>query len=129
MIEPVIDAFTSGYICGPCHIANKAMINSAALPNVALSNPPTPEPSVAARFSVARPIKPANGTIAVAEAPKIHKSSAPANRSPSATGKATSNTSSGCSARYRQRVFIRESGVSVGMRREGSVLAVVCRSS
>ncbi len=77
MIEPVIEALTSGYMCGPCHMATRAMINSAALPNVALSNPPTPGPKVAARLSVARPIKPAKGMMAMPEATNTHRSLAP----------------------------------------------------
>jgi len=74
MIDPVIEALTSGYILGPCASATSAIVNSAALPNVALSNPPSPAPSLAARLSVARPISPAKGTIATPEATKTHNS-------------------------------------------------------
>jgi len=48
------------------------MINSAALPKVALSSPPTPWPARALRCSVAWPIHPARGMIAM---PVMMKSS------------------------------------------------------
>src|SRR5688572_9458914 len=48
-----------------------AMINSAALPKVALSSPPIPSPSRSASCSVARPIRPASGMIASAAVAKI----------------------------------------------------------
>ena len=72
IIDPVIDAFTSGYIAGPLARIIRPMINSAALPKLAFSSPPTPAPSVWARFSVARPITPAKGMIASPERRNIH---------------------------------------------------------
>ena len=96
MIEPVIEALTSGYIFGPLASATRAMINSAALPNVALSRPPMPAPSLAARLSVARPISPANGMMARPETAKIHSSVALEYFSTSAIGKASNSQSSGC---------------------------------
>ena len=57
MIDPVIDALTTP--TSPCDNAISAMINSAALPNVAFSRPPMPGPARAPRCSVARPIQPA----------------------------------------------------------------------
>src|SRR5215831_12144041 len=62
MIEPVIDAFTTPV--SPFESAISAIINSAALPNVAFNNPPTPWPRCSASSSVARPIQPARGTTA-----------------------------------------------------------------
>jgi hypothetical protein len=41
-MEPAIEAFTTSY--SPARSAASAMISSAALPNVALSSPPTPSP-------------------------------------------------------------------------------------
>ena len=54
------------------------MINSAALPKVALSNPPTPSPNRVARCPVAWPIQPAAGMMAMAEQMKIQVALAPA---------------------------------------------------
>src|SRR5262245_53789040 len=68
-MEPTSEAFTT--VCRPVRSAAKAMISSAALPNVALSRPPTPSPSRVASCSVACPIQPASGTIASADAAKI----------------------------------------------------------
>ncbi len=59
---PVIDALTSSTI--PARSATSAMISSAALPNVALSRPPTVGPVRAERCSVASPMKPASGSTA-----------------------------------------------------------------
>ena len=50
-MAPAIDAFTSIY-CPACS-AVSAMTNSVKLPNVALSNPPTMSPVLAATDSVA----------------------------------------------------------------------------
>ena len=50
MMLPVSDALTT--LSSPRKSANRAMISSAALPNVALSSPPSPGPSRSARFSV-----------------------------------------------------------------------------
>src|SRR5439155_120192 len=44
-----------------------AMISSAAFPKVAFNSPPSPSPTRAASASVARPIQPATGTMAMAE--------------------------------------------------------------
>ena len=63
MIEPVMEALTTSI--KPLDKAISAMINSAALPKVALSSPPTPCPARAPRCSVARPIQPASGMIAM----------------------------------------------------------------
>ena len=65
MIEPVIDALTTPV--SPFESAIPAMINSAAFPKVAFNNPPRPSPTRAASSSVARPIQPATGTMAMAE--------------------------------------------------------------
>jgi len=70
MIEPVMEALTTPI--NPLDKAISAMINSAALPNVALSSPPTPWPARALRCSVAWPIHPARGMIAM---PVMMKSS------------------------------------------------------
>lgn len=51
-IAPAIDAFTSMY--SPARNAVKAMTSSVRLPRVALSNPPTASPVLAAADSVAR---------------------------------------------------------------------------
>ncbi len=64
MIDPVSEAFTTSVI--PLLSATKAMINSAAFPKVALRKPPIPAPERAASCSVARPIQPASGMIALA---------------------------------------------------------------
>ena len=64
MIAPASEAST--IVCNPLRRAARQMMNSAALPNVALSNPPMPSPVRAARSSVAFPIQPAHGTIATA---------------------------------------------------------------
>ncbi len=60
MMLPVIDAFTRA-MC-PLLSATIAMISSAALPNVALRNPPQAGPARLASCSVPRPISPASGT-------------------------------------------------------------------
>ena len=69
MIEPVMDAFTRS--SSPARIAKSVMISSAALPSVAFSRPPSRGPVCAANSSVERPIKPAAGMTASAEARKI----------------------------------------------------------
>ncbi len=69
MIDPVMDAFTTS--CSPARSAITAMINSAALPNVALSNPPIPGPRCSVIHSVDRPIHPASGMMAPADAIKM----------------------------------------------------------
>src|ERR1700730_16629789 len=68
MIDPVIDALTT--LVRPLESAMPAMINSAAFPKVAFSSPPSPSPTRAASSSVARPIQPATGTMAMAEQTK-----------------------------------------------------------
>src|SRR5437764_6150110 len=68
MIEPVMEAFTTS--CRPFCRASRAIMSSAALPNVAFSKPPIPGPVRSARCSVAFPICPARGTIARAETMK-----------------------------------------------------------
>ncbi len=79
MIDPVSEALTKACIartdsgfCWASINAITAMISSAAFPNVAFSRPPTPSPRRSARCSVARPIQPAMGMMARAEATKIH---------------------------------------------------------
>ena len=49
-------------------------MSSAALPRVALSKPPIPGPIDSARHSVARPMRPARGTMAAVDKRKIHSS-------------------------------------------------------
>ena len=68
MIDPVMEAFTT--LVRPLDSAMPAMISSAALPKVALSNPPRPVPTRAASASVARPIQPATGMMPRAEETK-----------------------------------------------------------
>ena len=70
MIDPVIEALTTPV--KPLFNATSAMINSAAFPKVALRKPPTPAPERDASCSVARPIQPARGTIAIASDDKKH---------------------------------------------------------
>src|SRR5689334_1006261 len=53
--------------------SERAIMSSAALPNVALRSPPTPSPARSASCSVARPSHPAKGRIAIAAATKINK--------------------------------------------------------
>jgi hypothetical protein len=69
IIDPVIEALTTS--CNPARRAMIAMINSAAFPNVAFSNPPIPGPRCSAIHSVALPIHPASGMMAIADAKKI----------------------------------------------------------
>ena len=61
----------------PAWSATVAMISSGALPNVALSSPPTASPVWVDRCSVARTIKAAIGTIPTAAEKKITGSVAP----------------------------------------------------
>ena len=68
MIDPVMEAFTT--LVRPFDRAMPPMISSAAFPNVALSNPPSPSPTREASASVARPIQPATGTMPRAEQTK-----------------------------------------------------------
>src|SRR5213079_3376647 len=68
MMDPVIEAFTT--LVSPLESAMAAMISSAALPKVAFNSPPSPCPTRAANSSVARPIQPATGMIAMAEQTK-----------------------------------------------------------
>ena len=68
MIDPVMEAFTT--FVRPLESAMPAMINSAAFPKVALSNPPRPSPTQVASASVARPIQPATGMMPRAEQTK-----------------------------------------------------------
>jgi hypothetical protein len=68
MMDPAIEAFTT--LVNPLESAMPAMISSAALPKVAFNSPPSPSPTRAASSSVARPIQPATGTIAMAEQTK-----------------------------------------------------------
>ena len=89
MILPVIDALTTPI--SPLCRANKAMISSAAFPNVAFSNPPIPDPRRSARISVPLPIKPARGMMAIADVTKIAVSDAPAIFRPIAVGTKTSS--------------------------------------
>src|SRR5262245_27782030 len=68
MIDPVMEAFTT--LVRPLERAMPPMINSAAFPKVALSNPPRPSPTREASASVARPIQPATGMMPRAEQTK-----------------------------------------------------------
>lgn len=69
MIDPVIDALTT--LVRPRDNAIIAMINSAALPNVAFNNPPIPAPARAASDSVAQPIHFASGMMPMPEQMKM----------------------------------------------------------
>src|SRR5437870_394346 len=86
---PVIDALTRA-TC-PFPSATMAMINSAALPNVALRNPPHAGPRRCARCSVPSPISAASGTSETAAARKTHDESVPIARIVQQTGTATSS--------------------------------------
>jgi len=89
MIDPVIEALTTSK--SPFRNAMIAIISSAALPNVAFRSPPMPSPSLSARCSVARPIHPARGTMASAEAMKIASADACDSSRAIATGTNTSS--------------------------------------
>ena len=65
MIDPVSDDLTIPI--KPRRSANRLMMISGALPNVALSKPPRVGPRYSASDSVASPISPASGMIARAE--------------------------------------------------------------
>jgi len=95
MIDPVREAFTTPV--NPLLSATRLMMSSAALPKVALRKPPMPEPERAASCSVARPIQPAKGTIAIAATTKRRVSFRHAGtyRSAIAIGTASSSKSSG----------------------------------
>ena len=85
IMQPAIDASTTSW--SPARNAARAIMSSAALPNVALSSPPTPSPMRSARCSVARPIQAASGTIARAEVMKTRRYRSGASSScPIATG-------------------------------------------
>ena len=58
-MEPAIDAFTTSW--SPARSAASAMMSSAALPNVALSSPPTPSPMRSASCSVGAAHPPGEG--------------------------------------------------------------------
>ncbi len=88
MIEPVSEALTISV--SPARRAMKAMISSAALPNVALSSPPTPGPVWCVRCSVASPISPARGRIARQEVTKTSVGEAWDRPRPMLTGRNTS---------------------------------------
>ena len=95
MIDPVSDAFTT--VVSPFESAISAIISSAALPKVALRNPPMPAPVCAAICSVARPNQPARG---IMPAPATTKSNdalfqAGTKRIANATGTASTSQSSG----------------------------------
>ncbi len=59
MIDPTSDALATSF--NPRVRATMPIINSAAFPNVALSNPPQSDPVLTARCSVACPISRASG--------------------------------------------------------------------
>src|ERR1041384_2567480 len=61
-IDPVSDALTTSV--RPARRPWKAMIISAAFPNVAFNSPPIPAPIRSDKLSVALPIQPASGIIA-----------------------------------------------------------------
>jgi len=71
------------------------MMSSAAFPKVALSSPPMPSPIFSARCSVAFPINPASGMMAMQEVTNTATGLAPQWSSAAATG---TNTSSKFSA-------------------------------
>src|SRR4051794_16063546 len=81
------------------------MISSAALPNVAFSKPPMPLPNVAAKFSVAQPIRPANGMIATHDIKKIQRWPACINSMANATGAANSSQYNGVVRTTRSGVW------------------------
>src|SRR3954470_9910325 len=70
MMLPVIEALTISVWWA--RRATMAMISSAALPNVALRNPPSVGPDRRARCSVADPMRPAAGTSDTAAVTKTH---------------------------------------------------------
>ena len=78
MIEPVIDALTTSP--SPLRRAVSPMIISAALPNVALSSPPTPALVLSASSSVVFPSSAASGTIAADAAANAAKCRCGANQ-------------------------------------------------
>ena len=75
---PVSDALTTSV--SPRWSASRAMINSAALPNVALRKPPSPGADILGRLVGGAPISPASGTIASAEVTNTSTSLAPSTR-------------------------------------------------
>src|SRR5205085_5241785 len=91
IIEPVIEALTT--LVSPLESVMLAMISSAALPKVAFNSPPQPSPIREASASVARPIQPATGTIAMAEQMKsaVGFASRGRKRKASAAGTKSSN--------------------------------------
>ena len=68
-MEPIKEALTTSKF--PAAMSNTATINSVRLPKVALSRPPSWGPTRIASWSVARPMRPARGTIASAEVMKV----------------------------------------------------------
>jgi hypothetical protein len=90
----VIEALTTP--SKPFAIANKAMMSSAALPNVAFNKLPMPEPRCLAKCSVDRPINAANGMTAKQETMKraVGLSSRGTKRMTIATGTNTNSQSS-----------------------------------
>ncbi len=80
------------------------MINSAALPKVALSSPPSVGPVRSARCSVAVPISAASGRTATHAIAKISTGSAPVRESQNAAGAARKSTDQGPSTRSLSRV-------------------------
>ena len=69
MIEPISEALTISN--SPAETSSTARISSVKLPKVALRRPPTRGPEWMASESVARPIRPASGTIARQEVAKM----------------------------------------------------------
>ncbi len=92
-IEPVIEANTSS--SKPALIAMMVMISSAALPKVALSNPPTRGFVRAAKASVPSPIYSAIGITLSADNPKTNNSPQWLSSASSANGKASMRRVSG----------------------------------
>src|SRR5258705_5241309 len=87
---PVIEALTSS--TWPLRSATTAMMSSAALPKVALRNPPQPGPDRRASCSVPRPISPASGTSAAAAVMNTQGEAGTVAASTQETGAATSRT-------------------------------------
>ena len=64
IIDPVMVAFTSGYISGPCERISRAMMSSAALPKVAFKSRRCLHPTSGQGFPVTSRHSPASGITA-----------------------------------------------------------------
>jgi len=68
-MEPIKEALTTSKF--PAAISSTATISSVRFPKVALSRPPSCGPTRIASWSVARPSRPASGTMASAAVMKV----------------------------------------------------------